>query len=328
MAYSFLGNLLYDRQPGPAITAWERSSALNSTMAVVYRNLGFAYGRDEEKVNEAIIQYERALELNPKDPRILYEQDLIYELAGTALGKRLAVLESNLNTVLLYDNAISRLINLFAITGRHGEAIDLLLTHHFHSWEGGGQIRNVYADVHLLRGLERYDAGQYLPALSDIQAALEYPENLEVGRPLYDRRAIKASVIQGRIHEALGNFEKADTAFREAAQPAFDPGNSDALYYQGYALQRLGDGAQAKDIFEELVRVNRMRLDAGTRRDFFAKFGERQAHKKRMAEAYYLMGLGYAGLGKERRAISAFKNALALNGGHLWAAWYMKHLER
>lgn len=328
MAYAYSGNLLYDHRPEQAVKAWKRSAALDSGLAQVHRNLGFAFGRDEDKVNEAIARYERALDLSPEDPRLIYELDLMYEHAGAEPGKRLAVMESRLETVYQHDNALSRFILLLAITGRYGEAIDILSTHHFHSWEGGGQIRNVYADVYLLRGLERFYEGRYGPALSDVQAALDYPENLEVGRPLHDRRTIHASVIQGRVYRALGDEKRADTAFREAARPAFDPGNNDARFYQACALRQIGEAGEARALFERLIRENRLRLDAGTRMDFFAKFGERQAHKKRMAEVYYLIGLGYSGLGRQRLAVSAFDSALEFNRGHLWAAWHMKRLER
>ena len=38
-----------------------------------------------------------------------------------------------------------------------------------------------------------------------------------------------------------------------------------------------------------------------------------------MADAYYLMGLGYLGKGKQKKAKIFFEKALELNINHLWA---------
>ena len=43
----YLGNLLYDRQPPTAIKLWEKSAAMDSSFALVYRNLAQGYQQAE-----------------------------------------------------------------------------------------------------------------------------------------------------------------------------------------------------------------------------------------------------------------------------------------
>ena len=75
----YLGNLLYDLQPGNAIEEWEKSTGLDDTFAIAHRNLGFAYARIENDVPKAIASLERAVACNPKDPRLYLELDQLYE---------------------------------------------------------------------------------------------------------------------------------------------------------------------------------------------------------------------------------------------------------
>ncbi|MEK6756035.1 MAG: tetratricopeptide repeat protein, partial [Bacteroidota bacterium] len=168
----FLGNLFYDLQPENAIREWEKSRSLDSSFSIVHRNLGLAYARIENNVNKAIVSLERAVACKPDDPRLYLELDQMYEAGGVPAEKRLALLEKNHSTVLGYDDALAREIVLYVQLGRYDQAIDLLENHHFHIWEGGGMIHDVYVDAHLLRGQERFKAKKYRDALKDFEAAL------------------------------------------------------------------------------------------------------------------------------------------------------------
>ena len=46
--------------------------------------------------------------------------------------------------------------------------------------------------------------------------------------------------------------------------------------------------------------------------DYFAKFGERRSERARIAQAHYLLGLGYRGQGREDEAVKEFRAALEL----------------
>ncbi|UCD37233.1 MAG: hypothetical protein JSW54_10405 [Fidelibacterota bacterium] len=58
----------------------------------------------------------------------------------------------------------------------------LLEEHQFHVWEGGGGIRTICENAHLLKGLNLAGKKQYREALEHYRQALDYPENLQVWR--------------------------------------------------------------------------------------------------------------------------------------------------
>ncbi len=313
----YLGNLLCDLQPETAVKEWEKSRHLDETFPIVHRNLGLAYARVQNNVLQAITSMEKAVSCNSKDARYLYELDLLYEAGSVPPEKRLSLLERNRETVLQRDDALSREIMLLVQLGNYDRAAELLATHHFHVWEGGGRIHNVYVDAHLLRGHERFTAGRFDEALQSFSAALEYPKNLEVGRPYSEGRAAQVYYFIGIVYEAMDDTKKAKRYYEDVV--AMEYGVSEMSYYQGLALRKLGQEEKANRIFEGLIDLGKQRLQAATALDFFAKFGERQSEMRRRAQAHYLLGLGYLGRGDEEEARTQFKKSLEMNLNHLWA---------
>jgi len=61
--------------------------------------------------------------------------------------------------------------------------------------------------------------------------------------------------------------------------------------------------------------------------DFFAKFGQQQTKEDRLADARYIIGLGYLGTGQIQKAKDRFRQAVDLNINHIWAAAHLKQLE-
>jgi len=321
----YLGNLLFDMQPEEAIKEWEKSRRLDDAFSIVHRNLGLAYAMMENDLQKAMSSLEKAVACEPRDPRLYYELDLYYEAAGVSPLKRLELLEHNHSTVLKRDDALSREIALLVQLGKYDRAIELLETRHFHVWEGGGRIHNVYVDAHLMRGEENFCARRYRDALKDYKTALEYPENLEVGRPHHGGRSSQVYYFIGTAHEALGNVEKAREFYEKSV--AAKRGWSEISYYQGLAFRKLSLEDEAERMFEGLVEFAKERIRVTPAMDFFAKFGERQSAMIQKANAHYLLGLGY--LGKERRAEAEaeFKKALELDGNHTGARKQLSKLQ-
>jgi len=322
----YLGNLLYDRQPQNAIGEWEKSRRLDSSFSVVNRNLGLAYARNENDLPRAIASLERAVACKRDDPRLYLELDQMYEAGGIAIGKRLAFLEKNQATIAQYDDPLAREIVLLVQMGGYDKAIELLKGHHFHVWEGGGMIHDVFVNAHLLRGEERFKAKRYDDALVDFEAALEYPPNLEVGKPFRDPKASEIECFIAMAHEALGHAARAGKFYEKSVAELYP--RSQIGYYQGLALRRLGRQAEADELFDRLVGYGNERLAASPGLDFFAKFGEKQSERSRLAEAHYLIGLGHLGKGEKEEAKVEFEQALTLNPNHAWAKMYLSGLRR
>jgi tetratricopeptide (TPR) repeat protein len=320
LAPYYLGNLLYDHQPEIAIKYWEKSRDLDNNFSTVHRNLGQSYARMENDIPKAITSLEKAIECDKNDPRVYYELDMLYEAGGTAPEKRLKLLEDNHYTITKRDDTLSHQIELLVLLQQYDKAIKLLVSRHFHTWEGGGQIHNLYVDAHLLRGRKNHKEKKYQEALKDFEAALEYPENLEVGRPKRDRRTCQTYFLIGSAYEASGDAQKAGEYFDKSA--SIDVGQSEFSYYKGLALQKLGKGDEAEKTFDELIDSAKPEPAV----TFFAKFGERQAHNIRTANIHYRLGLGYLGKGMQVEAKAEFEKALELNINHLWARVHLSEL--
>jgi len=321
LAPYYLGNLLYDNQPERAIKEWEKSQALDDSFATVHRNLGLVYARTENNIPKAIAGLEKAAACDKRDPRVYYELDLLYETGGVSPDKRLKLLEDNHSTVTKRDDALSREITLYVLLQQYDRAIELLASRHFHTWEGGGRIHNVYVDAHLLRGQKKLKNKRYQEALKDFEAALEYPENLEVGRPKRDRRTCQTHFFIGTAYEALGDTQKAGEYFEKSA--SLEVGHSEYSYYKGLALKKLSQEDEAEKTFDELIESAK----PGPAVTFFAKFGERQAHNVRTANIHYMLGLAYLGKGMQKEAQAEFEKALDLNINHLWAGVHLSELK-
>lgn len=322
----YLGNLLCDRQPDKAIAQWEKSASLEANFALVHRNLGLGLARVKNDIPHALERLEKAQRLAAREPRIYYELDLLYEATGVPAKKRLALLEKNHETVRERDDALSREILLLIQTRRYDRALDLLETRHFHVWEGGGRIHSVYVDAHLLRGQDRYFSRDYEGALQDYLEALEYPENLEVGRPVRRGEEPRAHYFAGTAYEALGDDKKAREHYEKSVDRPTK--GSEMSYYQAMSYLKLERIDEAEEMFDGLMQSARQRLKDSPDMDFFAKFGEKQSADNRRSQAHFLLGLSYLGRGVKRKARAEFEQALELNINHLWAKHYNSLLEK
>jgi len=316
-ALYYLGNLLYDRQPEKAIQAWEQSRSLDDTFATVHRNLGMAYARTEHNLAKGMASLEKAVACDRKDATLYYELDEFAEQAGISPAQRLARLEGNQEAVLQRDDALQQEIVLYVQLGQYDKAIDLLSRRHFHAWEGGGDIHDVYINAHLLRGQQHFKNKRYQEALKDFEAALAYPENLEVGRPEQPTRDAEIFYHVASAHEALGEDSQARAFYEKAVAQKVEV--AEIAYFQGLAFRKLGQEAQAARIFDELIKSGRSELTATSDMNYFAKFGEQRSEAVRVAHARYLMGLGYLGQGKRAEAKAEFEEVIERNINHLGA---------
>jgi tetratricopeptide (TPR) repeat protein len=323
-AWYYLGNCLFDIQPEKAVSAWEKARDLGEDYFLVYRNLGMGYARVMNDEGRAVTHLEKAVALDASHARLFYELDRMCEATGADPAKRLALLEKNHRTVEQRDDALTQEIKLLVHFGRYEDAIRLLDDHHFHVWEGGGQIHDYYVHAHLMRGNVFMQRNEYLKALHDFELADAYPENLEVGRPIHGGRRAQIWYFIGTALEALNRKEAAREAYSESI--AIDRGWSELSFYQGMSLKRLGQVKASKEKFQGLMKHAAQRLESSPALDFFAKFGERQSAAAHRAQSIYLLGLAQFGLGKKSAARTSFDQAIELNPNHFWARFYRDSL--
>jgi tetratricopeptide (TPR) repeat protein len=266
----------------------------------------------------------------------MYELDELYQAAGVAPKTRLAFFEKNQKTALDRDDVLTRQIMLQVQTGDYDHALELLASRKFYIWEGASiSAHDWYVDAHLLRGHRLMKAGKNAEALKDFEAALEYPENLGVGKPYAgDRSAIMYYNI-GTAYEAAGNASKAKEYYRKVTADSSTGRrrrrvNADAAeiaFHKSLAFKKLGDEPKADEIAQSLVASGQEMLTKGAVKDDFAKFGERTSKNVEQARAHYVTGLGYLASGKNDQAKAELEQAVKLDVNQMWAAYQLSALK-
>jgi tetratricopeptide (TPR) repeat protein len=313
----YLGNLLYDHQPAEAIEEWEKSRTLDNKYATVHRNLAIGYEQVQKNIPKAISSMEKAVECNLSDPRLFYELDVLYEKGGVSAAKRLSLLEAHRETVEKRDDSMSRIALLYVQTARYDEALGILKNRHFHVWEGSRGLRDAYVDAYLMRGLEKSKAGRHREALSDYQAALEFPFNLENAWPYRGGRICEIYYFIASGHEALNEHATAREFYLKAAEARQQNDWSHLRYYQAMALRKVGQQEKAEKLLAGLLEfASAEALDSV---EFFSKFGEKEPLNVRKARSHYLSGLAYCGKEMEEKAKAEFEKAIALDANNVWA---------
>jgi len=322
----YLGNLLYDKQPEKAIECWENSVALDPSLAIAHRNLGWGYYHHLGDGLKAIASYEKAIDLKKDEPVYYEELDALYEMSNAPVEKRLALFEDSNETVLKRDDAFARQIIVLTLAGKPDRAVEYLTGRKFSYREGSSRARDMIIDAHLMLGEKYFDSKDYDKALEQFLLA-QVPEE-EAGGSRSGNRNLQASYYIGKAYEALNNKSMARKYYAlSTSQESIS--SSYIKFYQGLSFSKLGEKNEAAEAFNALVaegdRLIEQRTSATS--DFFAKFGEREAENARLSNAFLLKGLGYKGLGNNAAAIENLQKAVELSAGNLYANMELKALQ-
>ena len=322
-AYYYLGNLYYYlNQKEKAIEKWEQSAELDNEFYLVFRNLGFAYNHAQGDLGKAIAVYEKSIELNPNDAGLFYETDVLYEQIGKSPELRLSLLERNIETIKKRDDATSRLVILYNEMGYYNKALNILQNRHFHVWEGGGNIHNVFVNSCLLKGISEFNKKQFEKALSYFKIASTYPDNLEVGENSNGGRIAEVSYFIAKTLDKMGKQEEALEYYQTSANWNKYKRTTSLLFNKALSLQKIGNNADAEKLFDELKAYANVQMDSNQGIDFFSKFGNQTNKTARMAEFHYMLGLSHLGQGDIVEANKEFEKTLKLNQNHIWAKIY------
>ena len=315
-AHYYLGNLLYYLgQKDAGLDNWKKSVELNPSFSIACRNVGFGYGRLNDLEN-ARIYYDKAILANPNDALLLTESDKIYEQAGIPEAQRLKRLETHLKTVLKHDDAVMRLLTLYNSAGQYDKAIQIMDNRHFHLWEGGGQVHDIFVDSHTLKGLQLLNRKKYKEAVQEFDLANQYPANLEVAPSEWGGYEAKVYYLSGIAYEALGNTDKARECYQRSAASKSRGYLSDLNYYKVKSLRKLDKNQEATALLNEMQgTLDRMKQNL---MDSYAKFGEADKNVQQSNVAYY-GGLIHLLNGDAETAKAGFDEALRLYPGHIWA---------
>jgi tetratricopeptide (TPR) repeat protein len=321
----YLGNLLYDKQPGGAIEAWENAVRLDPSLAIAHRNLGWGYYHHEGDGLKAIASYEKAMSLKKDEPVYYEELDALYEMSNAPVEKRLALFEGSNDAVSKRDDAFARQITVLTLAGKSEKSVEYLTGRKFNYREGSSRVRDIIIDAHLMLGKKYFGVKNYNKALEEFLLA-QVPEE-EAGGSRLGNRNLQVDYFIGMAYDGLGNKSKAKKYY--ALSTAQESGNSSYIkYYQGLSYLKLGKKREADDAFNVLIDEGEREIKQSSpdEVDFFAKFGTSEAENARLSNAYLLKGLGYKGLGNITAAKESLKKAVELSASNLYAITELKAL--
>jgi tetratricopeptide (TPR) repeat protein len=319
-AWFYLGNIhYYLNQKEKAIADWEQSANLDGKFSLVWRNLGFAYDRVLHDLNKSMDAYDQAIDLNHQDPRLYAESDQIKERAGILPAYRLEYLQKHRDVLEKRDDAISRLTGLFILNGKYDEALDILTKRHFHVWEGGVSIHDLFEEANLLQGMAFLEKKQYAKALNSFRLAATWPDNLEEGEPVLRPGSVRINYYIALAYSGLNEKNLMADYFNQVAQYKDEVNLPELKFYKALALKKIGRAAEAGEVLKQIREFAMEEFKSAGETDFFAKFGDEDSSpQSRMAYNYYLLGLSYLGEGNDNPANENFRKSVELDQNQVW----------
>lgn len=207
MANYYLGCLYYDKKRyDNAIKCWENTAEKKPEFPTAHRNLALAYYNKRGDEKSALKELETAFELDKTDARVLMELDQLYKKTQMPAKDRLAFLEKHIDLVNFRDDLYTEYVTLMNLNGEYEKALDCLMSHSFHPWEGGeGKAPAQY--VASLCALAQKES-ENEKAISLLERTFAYPHNLGEGK-LYGAQENLQNYLLGLAYERLNNLEKA-----------------------------------------------------------------------------------------------------------------------
>ena len=314
-----LGNLLYDKRPEDAISAWKKASESQNADAMVWRNLAFGEFYHYKNPKNAIENMTKAISLDGNNPLWFSELSKYYDESDEDFTENLLILQKNIDVVREDVTAPKTLVQLLNLNGNYDEAIQFLDKHHFRTWEGGRETYWHYVDAHTLKAKKLMQTKEYAKAISHLERALEYPENLEVGKPTNDEKNAMIYYYMGEAYSQLGNLKKANGSYQKSASAENGRGMYDLLFYQAMANEKLGKKDIANSMFKNLIERGQQQRTGGDNTTLVAVEEASATNKKAVSQSYLLEAFGNIGLGNTEEAKRLLKSALDTYQNNLWA---------
>ncbi len=321
----YLGNLWYDKRQYPeAIACWEKSVELDSTFPTVLRNLALAYFNKLNQENKAVECLEKAFALDTTDARILMELDQLYKRICRPHTERLAFLEKHFKRVEHRDDMYLEYVTLCNQLGNYSKAIELIDSRIFHPWEGGeGKVTGLYSLCHIELAKMEIQNKNFDLALKWLSATDSFPENLGEAK-LFGSTDNDIHYYKGIVYKHLEKPALAEFHFQKATQGSSEPKQAffyndqqpDKIYFQGLAWLELGNSVNAFACFNKLILYGDEHLNDDCKMDYFAvslpemTIWDDDLNQRNKAYCYYIMALGYLGLGDRKLALINYQNAL------------------
>ena len=330
-ANHYLGNLFYDkRQYDLAQSHWERAAELNPEFPTTWRNLALVYYNKRNAPEKALECMERAFFLDETDARVLMELDQLYKKLQRPHAERLSFLQNYPDLIEQRDDLVLEEITLLNQTGRYSEAKRKLDSHQFHPWEGGeGKVPFQYQTARVELAKLAIADGKYADAVVLLNECLQYPRHLGEGK-LYGAQENDFFYLLGLCYKAMGQEDNARQCFEQATlgptEPAaamyYNDAKPDKIFYAGLAFRALGNENKARAYFNRLVDYGKQHLHEKVVMDYFAvslpdlQIWDGSLDEANRIHCFYMLALGYAGLGDSVHSEYYLAEAASMNINH------------
>ncbi|MEK6477168.1 DUF5107 domain-containing protein [Catalinimonas sp. 4WD22] len=119
-------------------------------------------------------------------------------------------------------------------------------------YEGASEGRAIYERAHLMAAMTQMDKNNYKKAVKTLQASLEWPENLGVGKP-YHPDVSEQDLLLAHAYQRLGQMQKADQHLQQIVQRYENSGDDGVnnLLLLG-ALKKLGKTEEIAKVLSQL----------------------------------------------------------------------------
>ena len=314
------------------------ADALRANRNKISKEIGGCYKRGEkEKARRCM---ERAYQLDETDARVLLELHQLYGKLNYSVEERFAFLDEHREIAFRRDDLYTEYCALLNDLGRYQEALDLIMAHNFHPWEGGeGKVTTQYAVALTQLGIQALNAGGAAKARELLEQALVFPHNLGEGK-LEGARDNNIHYYLGLAEKALGNEEESLRHLELAAAGNEEPASAmyyndqpaDMILYQGLANRALGRGDRAASRFHKLVSYGEKHYFDRVKIDYFAvslpdlQLFDEDLSVRNRAHCEYLIALGSYGLGDAARARKSYDAVLSIDAAHQGALLHRRLL--
>ncbi len=327
-----LGNALCEPNPEKSVGYWEMAAKKMDKEAIIYRNIAYAEANYLRNMPKALDNIYKAISLAPKENRYYSEANMYMSYAGMSLeqlqdfyAQHQSLVAGNIDLQLLG-------VKISNMAGEYDNAIDLLQNMEYHEEEGSKFNPHVlWVNANLAKGIGLMGNKEYAEAEECFLRAMEFPANLEITS---DGKIGVAYYYLGLCNKLSGDKKKAKSYFNKMANYSYSKGWGagvfpELAYFKALAeLELNGDKGEAAKVFEKLIEDASSSVapekdsrhitvnvkESHTARTFLIR--QEIYLKSLKVSAFYLKGLGYAGLGKMEDARSAFEEALKVDPMH------------
>jgi tetratricopeptide (TPR) repeat protein len=285
-------------------TLWTDALAKNPSCWAAYYNLGDALSQNGQ-VDEAMVQFQKALDINPRSTRTLYNLGNALLQKGQlddAIVQFKRALEIDPNYAQAHNNLGNALF-------RKGQIDDAIV-----QYQKAVALKPDYAEAHNDLGNAFFRTGRIDEAIIECQKAVEInPDYAEARNNLGN-----ALFRQGEIGEAVDQYQKA---------LALNSNYAEAHNNLGNALLRMGQVDEAMAHYQQALEINHnyaeahynlgsALLRAGRVDEAMAQFQKTLDINPNIAEAHYNLGNAFVQKGLIDEGIAQFQEALRLRPGY------------